>query len=89
MSATLLIAAIPQGFGIVCFLKSMLRASSGCPDAQGEFLKFADVPLALSLETLPFRSPQLSKYSFDAEGPFPRGIFLRLGFPSGNRKALT
>lgn len=50
MSATLLMAARPQGFGIVCFLKSMLRAGSGCPDAQGEFLEFADVPLALSLE---------------------------------------
>lgn len=50
MSATLLIAAIPRDFGIVCFLKSMLRTGSGCPDAQGEFLKFADVPLALSLE---------------------------------------
>lgn len=43
-------AGVLQGSGTAGFLKSMLFTDWGCPAAQREFLKVAEVLLALSLE---------------------------------------
>ena len=89
----LFIAVIPQGSGIVCFLKSLLLTGSSCLDAQGGCPRFADVPLASSLEITELQVNidiciiLVSKYRFDLEGPFCRERLPKLAFPSSNRKA--